>query len=305
MRVLNFGSCNIDYVYLMDHIVRPGETESSDNLSVFSGGKGLNQSIAAARAGAAVSHACCIGEDGMFLASLLESNGVDITHIKQVEGKNGHAIIQVSKSGENAICIYPGSNAKVSREHIDHVLSHFAKGDLLMLQNEISNVPYIVDRAFEAGMRIMLNPSPINDVIAGIDLEKITYLILNEIEAKQITGCDTADEALAYFRRVYSDLTIILTLGEDGSVLQNKDSQFRQPSFDVKAVDTTAAGDTFTGYFVAGLVRGDNIPNALATASCAAAVAVTRHGAAPSIPEMADVQEALKVLQPRMGAGDM
>ena len=144
MKVLNFGSCNIDYVYLLDHIVNAGETESADTLSVFSGGKGLNQSIAAARAGVPIAHAGCIGEDGEFLAELLKNDHVDITHLKRTPGKTGHAMIQVSKRGENAICIYPGSNAEVTCADIDKVLACFDEGDMLLLQNEISNVPYLV-----------------------------------------------------------------------------------------------------------------------------------------------------------------
>lgn len=299
MNVLNFGSCNIDYVYLLDHIVNSGETESAEILSVFSGGKGLNQSIAAARAGISICHAGCIGEDGAFLAQLLEDNGVDISHLKQVDGKNGHAMIQVSKAGENAICIYPGSNAKVSPEDIDHVLSHFSQGDLLLLQNEISNVPYLIDRASQKGMRIVLNPSPMNETIAQLDLNQLSYLILNEIEATQITGCADPLTALAYFRSNYPHLAVILTLGKDGSIYQDSQIQLHQPSFEVAAIDTTAAGDTFTGYFVAGLIKGDSIRATLETASRASAIAVSRNGAAPSIPTLAEVTEALTFLKPR------
>jgi ribokinase len=299
MKVLNFGSCNIDYVYLLDHIVNAGETESADTLSVFSGGKGLNQSIAAARAGIPIAHAGCIGEDGEFLAELLKNDHVDITHLKRTPGKTGHAMIQVSKRGENAICIYPGSNAEVTCADIDKVLACFDEGDMLLLQNEISNVPYLVEAAHKKGMRILLNPSPMNETIAQLDLSKLSYLILNEIEAVQITGAADPLAALALFRRKYPELSVVLTLGKDGSIYQDSQIQFRQPSFIVEAVDTTAAGDTFTGYFIAGIIRGEDIPTTMVTASCASAISVSRSGAAPSIPHLAEVKEALSHMQLR------
>ena len=152
MKLLNFGSCNIDYVYALDHIVAPGETEATDSLHIYAGGKGLNQSVAAARAGAEVYHAGCIGEDGDFLASLLEESGASVAYLKRVKEKNGHAIIQVTKGGENSIFLYPGSNAMVTFKDVDETLSHFEKGDFVLLQNEISSVPYIVERAYERGL---------------------------------------------------------------------------------------------------------------------------------------------------------
>ena len=168
MKILNFGSCNIDYVYSLDHIVRVGETENSDKMEIFAGGKGLNQSIAIARAGEKVCHAGCVGEDGDMLIELMRDSGVDTSCIKTVDSKNGHAIIQVSCAGENSIFLYPGSNAMVTREYIDAVLDGFSKGDLVLLQNEISNVDYIIRRAYEKKMQVMLNPSPFNEKLKEI-----------------------------------------------------------------------------------------------------------------------------------------
>ena len=147
MKLLNFGSCNVDYVYTLDHIVNVGETESSTNLSVFCGGKGLNQTIAAARAGVKVYHASCIGDGGEALVELLKENGVDVTYLQKVDGQNGHAIIQVTPQGENSIFIYPGSNAKITKEQVDKTLENFEKGDIILLQNEISNLNYIIEKA--------------------------------------------------------------------------------------------------------------------------------------------------------------
>lgn len=299
MKLLNFGSCNVDFVYSLDHVVMPGETQSAVNLSVFSGGKGLNQSIAIARAGAKVYHAGCIGEDGEFLADLLRENGVDITYLKRVKDKNGHAIIQVTAEGENSIVIYSGSNGMISREDIDRVLSDFSAGDMLLLQNEISNVSYLIDRAHEKGMKVILNPSPITEDLLKIDFNKLSYIVLNEIEAQIITGATDGDTALEMLRRDYPSLVIILTLGSRGSIYQDCKKRLYQPSYKVEVKDTTAAGDTFTGYFVAEIVQGAKVKNALATASMASAIAVSRHGAAPSVPVMSEVEAARSVLQPR------
>ena len=145
MKILNFGSCNIDFVYNLDHIVAIGETETSNSMQVFPGGKGLNQSVALAKAGMEVYHAGCIGTDGEMLTDVLESNGVDISNIKKVDEKTGHAVIQVSRNGDNSIFLYPGSNAKITEKFVDEVLDKFQKGDMLLLQNEINKIDYIIE----------------------------------------------------------------------------------------------------------------------------------------------------------------
>lgn len=296
MKILNFGSCNVDLVYSLDHIVNIGETETTHKLQTFPGGKGLNQSIALVRAGAEVYHAGCIGTDGDFLIQTLEENGVDTSYIKRVDEKNGHAIIQVSREGENSIFLYPGSNEMISTSHIDSVLEHFASGDMILLQNEINNLDYIIKSAYEKGMKIILNPSPYNQVIKGIDLKMIYCLILNEIEAKDVTGASDTDEALAYFKANYPTLRVMLTLGKKGCVYQDEGCRVFHPIFKVNAVDTTAAGDTFTGYFVAGMAEGQEYGEILRIASCASAIAVSRHGAAPSIPGRSEVLSQVDLL---------
>lgn len=289
MKILNFGSCNIDYVYSLSHIVRAGETLASSRREVFPGGKGLNQSIALARAGVKVCHAGCIGSDGGILLTLLSENGVDISYIRQVSEANGHAIIQVSADGENSIFLYSGSNAMVTKEQIDDVLSHFGEGDLLLLQNEISNLAYLIQQAHKRKMRIVLNPSPINEAIFQIDFSLLSIIALNETEAQEISGTESVAESLAFFRSRYPALSVMLTLGKDGCVYQDQNSRLFHPVFKVTAVDSTAAGDTFTGYFVASIFRGESIQNAIKIASCAAAIAVSRPGAATSIPTMEEV----------------
>ena len=284
MKILNFGSSNMDFVYSLEHIVSAGETVKSKSMNIFPGGKGLNQSVALARAGQRVYHAGCFGTDGEMLVNLLKENGVDVSHIKYVNEKNGHAIIQVSDDGENSIVIYPGSNAMVTKDYIESVLSNFGSGDFLLLQNEISNIEYIIEKASGKGMKIFLNPSPCSDNLKNIDFNMLSYIILNEGEAKTLSGCENSESALAYFSENYPNLNVVLTLGKKGSVFFGEGQKVSQPSFEVKAIDTTAAGDTFTGYFISMLSRGESYKNALRISSAAAAISVSKNGAAPSIP---------------------
>lgn len=300
IKILNFGSCNIDYVYMLDHIVKNGETEACGEMKVFAGGKGLNQSIAIARAGAEVYHAGCVGTDGEFLAALLAESGVDTRYLKRVDAKNGNAIIQVSREGDNSIIVYSGSNAMIEKCDVDAVLTDFCEGDILLLQNEISNLSYIIEKAYEIGMRIILNPSPINKEIFELDFSMLSYLILNETEAADLSGCDTPYESLDFFRKKYPTIKIMLTLGKDGCVYQDGERRIYHPTFDVTTVDTTAAGDTFTGYFVMGVSSGLDIKQNLRLASCAAAIAVSRQGAAPSIPTIDEVRGRIDLMRARV-----
>lgn len=284
MKILNFGSCNIDYVYSLDHIVESGETETSRKLETFAGGKGLNQSLAIAKAGAEIFHAGCVGCDGDMLLDIMSENGVDISYIRRTEQKNGHAIIQVSAEGSNSIVVYPGSNELISKAYIDSVLADFSAGDIIVLQNEISNVDYVIEKAYKKGMCISFNPSPFNDEIGKIDFNKLSYLILNEVEARGITGYSSPNKALDYIKNNYPRLKTVLTLGDRGSVYSDEANRIFQSAFKVEVADTTAAGDTFTGYFIAGLAKGKDYDYILKISSAASAIAVSQMGVAPSIP---------------------
>lgn len=294
LKILNFGSCNIDYVYSLDHIVEKGETETSSKLDIFPGGKGLNQSVAAAKAGAEIYHAGCVGKGGEELINILKENGVDVSYIRMIDEKNGHAIIQLGANGENSIFIYPGSNEKITAEYIDFVLENFKEGDILLLQNEINNIDYIVEQAHKKNMIIILNPSPFNEKLKTINFENLAYIILNEVEAKAISGENDIQKSVQYIKKKYSDLKIVLTLGSDGCIYFDKENELHQPAFSVKVQDTTAAGDTFTGYFAAELLKGTDYENILKIASAASAIAVSRKGAAPSIPCRHEVLSYLK-----------
>lgn len=296
MKILCFGSCNIDMVYSVDHIVRPGETMAADALQLFPGGKGLNQAIALARAGASVQFAGCIGPDGQFLRSTLTDCGVDIRYLREVEEKTGHAIIQVDKEAENAILIFAGANGMVTKEQIKETLADFSAGDFLLVQNEINMLPELVQAAAEIGMQIVFNPSPLNAQARAVDLRYVRYLLVNETEARGMTGSDEPDTLQTYIRQKAPHLKILLTRGKRGSIYFDAEHTHVQQAFKVKSVDTTAAGDTYTGYFIAGLSRGDSYQESMMYASAASAIAVSREGAASSIPTREEVTAALETI---------
>ncbi len=298
MKVLVFGSCNIDYVYQMEHFVTPGETAASLNRECFPGGKGLNQSIAVSRSGVSVHHAGCIGEDGVFLKEVLEESGVNTDFLRVLDAPTGHAIIQVDAKGENCIILCAGANHQIDKPYIDQVIGAFHAEDILILQNEISNLEYIIDRAYEKGMQILLNPSPFHANLKKLDLNKLRYLILNEVEASEFCGSKEPEDIFRYFREQYAGLKVMLTLGSKGCVYFDRDREVFCPTFSVEAVDTTSAGDTFTGYFISGITNGFSIEKTLKIASAAAALAVSRKGAASSIPHAQEVEEALTYLKP-------
>ena len=296
MKVLCFGSLNIDYTYKVPHFVKKGETLASERLQVFGGGKGLNQSVALAKAGTEVYHAGSIGQDGMFLLDMLKDAGANTDFVKILDTvRTGNAIIQNDKSGDNCIILYGGANQAITREQVDEVMSHFESGDYLVLQNEINELGYIVEKAHEKGMIIVLNPSPMNEKILALPLDVINYFILNEVEAAQILGKE--DKGEESWEQIADDLlkkfpqaTIVLTMGSEGSVFKNQKETVCQFIYKVQAVDTTAAGDTFSGYFIGGILGGLSAKEAMDQASKASAIAVTRKGAAPSIPVLAEVQ---------------
>ena len=309
MKALNYGSLNIDFVYNVEHFVRSGETISSQNMAIFAGGKGLNQSVALAKSGIDTWHAGCIGEDGEFLADILQKSGAHTELISRLPGRNGHAIIQKQPNGQNCILLYGGSNQQNTRGQIDEVMSHFEKGDYLILQNEINEISYIMERAHEKGMIIVLNPSPMDEKIRTYPLEYVDYFLLNEIEAKDLTGFDQnladtdqhrvqeMDEVSSAWDALLEEVCshfpnskVVLTLGEYGSIYKDEKQKIHQPIMKVPVVDTTAAGDTFTGFFIGSIARGLSPENAMKIAAKASAIAVSRQGAAPSIPELGEVE---------------
>lgn len=298
MKVLNFGSCNVDYVYKVDHIIKAGETLAAEGIEIFPGGKGLNQSIAIAKAGTAVTHAGVIGKDGEFLVDIMKEAGVNTSLVNRESCQSGHAIIQVDKKGENCICVFEGANGRISREYIDEVLSNFGEGDMMLLQNEIPLIPYILDSAYKKRIKVIFNPSPFNERIKEVDLGKISYLILNETEAEAITGSSDKDAFVSFMREHYPSLGVVLTLGKRGAVYFSRTEYVKQSAYSVKAVDTTSAGDTFTGYFVSFISKNKSIAEALRYAAVASAITVSRLGASVSIPYISEVMKLEGELKP-------
>lgn len=289
MKVLNFGSLNLDYVYQVESILIPGETQASKDRQIFCGGKGLNQSIALAKAGIPVYHAGLIGEGGEPLLEVCKENGVNTEFIRQIPGPSGHTVIQVDKNGQNCILLFGGSNRSMTREFVDEVLDSFEEGDIILLQNEINELDYIIDRAYARHMMIILNPSPFDQALEHCDLTKISLFLMNEIEGFQITGEKDPDKILQKVKELYPKAKVVLTLGSDGSVYQDDTEIYRQGIYKVKAVDTTAAGDTFTGYFISSIIDGLPVQEGLKLAARASAIAVSRPGATASIPLRSEV----------------
>lgn len=294
MNILNIGSVNIDKVYGVEHFVCAGETLTAGHMDTFPGGKGLNQSIALARAGAKVWAAGAVGPDGQFLVELLRQSGADVSLLQTLEDMpTGHAIIQLDPSGQNSIIISAGANGALSEEYIDSVLSHFGPGDLLLTQNETSGGPYAMKKARERGMKIAFNASPINADLPKYPLELVDWFLINEIEGQTIAGIRDTDpeKVMDALLKKFPNAAIVLTLGGDGVLYGKGADRFSHGVFKVPVVDTTGAGDTFCGYFLASLAKGLEPREALRNASMASALAIGVKGAAVSIPTWKDVQE--------------
>ena len=287
-KILNIGSLNLDYVYAVPHFVAAGETLLSSRRDVFAGGKGLNQTVAAARAGAKVFHGGAVGADGGMLLDLLRDAGADVSAVAPVAVPTAHAIIQVSPQGENSIIILGGANRAVSPETVAAALDKVDAGDILLLQNEINGLDGIIRRAAEKGLRILFNPAPMEASVKDLPLQLLDTLIVNEGEGQALGGDMDA------LRAAYPRQRILLTQGSRGACLWTGSECLFQPAFPVKAVDTTAAGDCFLGYYAAALAESLPYSEAMRLAAAASALAVQRQGAAPSIPLRREVEGFLK-----------
>ena len=294
MKVLVFGSLNIDYVYKVKHFVQPGETLASDDMQIFCGGKGLNQSIAFCYTGIDTWHAGAVGRnDSDMLLRKLNEAGVHTELVQKTEFPTGHTMIQTTPEGENSIILYGGANQTITKDYIDSVLSFFKKGDYLILQNEINQIPYIMERAHEIEMKIVLNPSPMNEKIFDMPLSYVDFLILNELEGMQLSGILEKEgrQILDALTKHFPNAQIVLTMGKEGAVYGYREENYYQPIYPVKTVDTTAAGDTFTGFFMGSIICGKTVKDALDTAARAASIAVGRNGASDSIPKLDEVKK--------------
>ena len=296
MKILNFGSLNIDNVCQVSHFVRPGETLSANSFERFAGGKGLNQSLALARSGVAVYHAGRIGNDGVFLKEILEESGVDCRYLSIAPQElTGCAMIQVSDAGENCIVLYGGANKNISRGDIDAVLSGFETGDILLLQNEINDLDYIITGAVKRQMRIFFNPAPMGENVLKLNLGQVDTFIVNEVEGADLAGVPAETEyqaVIAALQQKYPTTNILMTLGARGAVYAGagENEVIYSPACKVeKVVDTTAAGDTFIGYFLAGINENMSVHDSAVLASKASAICCSRPGAGTAIPCRAEI----------------
>lgn len=286
VKIINFGSINIDHVYRVEHFVRPGETLSSEDYAVFSGGKGANQSIALARAKADVVHVGKIGKEGAWLKEKMQKEGIDTHLVKTVEAPTGHALIQVNSEGENAIIIHGGANETFESDDIKEALESAEAGDIVLLQNEINSVDKILKLAKEKGLKVVFNPAPMTDDVKDYPLELVDIFIINETEGEALSGERKPEQIISAMRKFYPKSAVVLTLGKKGVIYADDKEEIKVNALKVKAVDTTGAGDTFIGYFLAELSRGAKIEKCLEVAVKASSICVTRKGAADSIPRL-------------------
>ena len=291
-KVVCYGSLVRDIIYHVPHFVKPGETLPAEDRNVFFGGKGFNQSIALKRAGLAdVYQAGSCGPDGLDFLEYLKKEKVETELLCPVTVPQGHAVIQITPDGQNAILHFGGSNRCVPEKLVGELINFLSEGDWFIAQNEVNLLPEIMNELAEKGVLIAFNPSPCDDSIKALPLEKTSYLIVNELEGATISGVssDRPEEILERMREKYPRTKTILTLGENGAYYDDGKEVIRQEAYKVKAVDTVGAGDTFSGFFFASIINGLAPKDALTLASKASAISVTRPGAAPSIPTLKEV----------------
>ena len=285
--IWNLGSINADNFYAVPHLPGPGETLTASRFHQGLGGKGANMSVAAARAGARVEHIGAVGPDGKWAKDRLQEYGVDTLHVSSVEIATGHAIISVDEAGENSIILFSGANHAVTDQMIGAALTEASSGDILLMQNETLGQSYAATTARALGLRVAYAAAPfVAEAIISI-MDQIDLLILNEVEAVQLfdaTGRDLSGLPID---------DVVVTLGGAGCKWVSNKAKTSKifAAYKVDPVDTTGAGDTFTGYLIAGLDRGMDMPEAIDLASRAGALMVTRHGTADVIPDLKEIQD--------------
>ncbi|MEN9221584.1 MAG: ribokinase [Thermostichus sp. BF3_bins_97] len=290
------GSLNMDLVVQVPHQPVPGETVLGSDYATYPGGKGANQAVAAARAGAEVQMWGAVGSDGFGhrLKENLEQNGIDTRQLTELPGPSGIALITVDPSGQNRIVVSPGANGRYTPER----LPPLTPAALLLLQLEIPmpTVLAAAEQAFAQGIPILLNPAPIQP-LPGSLMRQIRYLVLNETEAASLTQfpIETPEQAQTAAQRLQKQgiPTVILTLGGAGLVWAEGEESGYLPAHSVEVVDTTAAGDGFCGALAACLATGGSLKEALQFANGAAALAVTRAGAQPSLATRREIEAFL------------
>ena len=284
MAIWNLGSINADFVYSVPHIPAPGETLSSTKRQVFLGGKGTNMSVAAARAAAHVHHIGAVGHDGRWAVERLLEYGVDTRNITVLDTETAQAIIMVDPKGENAIILHSGANAEIPQVTLQAAMAEAATGDWLIIQNETNLQRTAAKMAKKLGLQVAYAAAPFDADRVQAVLPYLDFLILNAVEAEQLqnaTGQGPADLPVR---------DVIVTRGSGGADWYGANGKEHFPAIHVEPVDTTGAGDTFTGYVLAGLDRGMPMAQAIRQATKAGALMVMRHGTADVIPDLSEVQ---------------
>lgn len=294
MTIFNFGSINIDHVYQVPHFVRPGETLTSSHYQKILGGKGANQSIALAKAKCQVVHVGAISQQDNALLNELSDCGINTQHVAQLETPTGHAIIQVNQDAENAIVLFAGANHALTQVQIDDVMQQSNDDDWVLLQNETNHIESIISSAKTRGLTIAYNPAPMDKQLVTSVINNIDILIVNEVEAMDLLNVASIDDAKRKLQQDYAHLIVIMTLGAQGVCYIHGDELIEVAAYNVAAVDTTAAGDTFIGYCLSGLMAKQDIKHILSTACGASAICVTRTGASSSIPSFDEVTQFIQ-----------
>ena len=284
MAIWNLGSINADFIYTVPHLPAAGETLTSSGRQVFLGGKGANMSVAAARAAGRVHHIGAVGPDGRWAVERLMEYGVITTDIAEIETETAQAIIAVDEQGENSIILHPGANAEIPTEAMKQALSRAETGDWFVCQNETNQQAEAVTLAKAMGLKVAYAAAPFDVDAVDAVLTSLDFLILNEVEMAQLSAAwGIGPEALDVE-------TIIVTKGSKGCSVFDHNGEHSIPAIPVDPVDTTGAGDTFTGYVLASLDRGLPLLQAVDLATRAGALMVTRHGTADVIPDLSEVQ---------------
>ncbi|WP_409316940.1 ribokinase [Pseudomonas sp. KCJK9016] len=296
--VVVIGSLNMDLVTRAPRLPKGGETLIGHSFATVSGGKGANQAVASARLGAQVSMVGCVGDDdyGVQLREALLAEQINCQAVSVVESSSGVALIVVDDNSQNAIVIVAGANGSMTPAVIDRFDAVLQAADVIICQLEIpdATVGHALKRGRELGKTVILNPAPASRPLPADWFASIDYLIPNESEAAALSGLpvDSLDSAEKAASRLISMGAgkVIITLGALGSLFADGNRYQHFPAPKVKAVDTTAAGDTFVGGFAAALATGNTEIEAIRFGQIAAALSVTREGAQPSIPSISDVQ---------------
>jgi len=299
MKVLSFSSINIDYVYHLNDFVKEGETLPCEKLDILLGGKGANQSIASKIAGVdEIYHMGKVGKNDSWLIDDLKKFKVDTSLIKTVDTPSGHAIIQMNSKGKNSIITFSGANHQIKEDDIEKTFSKFDEGDFLLIQNELNLTEEIINKGHEKGMKIFINTSPINEEMMKLPLDKIDYVVANEVEAEMLTGDGNPDNFLTGMRKKFPNAVVVVTIGPEGSLCLDLDGKvYKTPTPDVEVVATTSAGDTFMGFFLSSMAKGKPMEETLELCNKASALCITRKGTTNSIPTIDEVINWVPVLR--------